>query len=91
MPFVQSIILLSMILFIGAAYFIISHGVDYVAWPRLNPLDDVIHYKGKGYSSGNKGRGLFSQRGALNGNVPIHKNKKESVTEIELGHRKRVD
>lgn len=34
--------------------FITSHGIDYVNWPRLNSLEKVIYYDGKGYSSGSK-------------------------------------
>jgi len=38
-------------------YYITAHGVDYVAWPRLNSLNEVIAYSGKGYESKKHGRG----------------------------------
>lgn len=41
----------------GLCYFVFSHGIDYVAWPRLNSLQDVIMFNGKGHVSGRHGRG----------------------------------
>lgn len=41
----------------GLCYFVFSHGIDYVAWPRLNSLQDIIMYKGQGHISGKHGRG----------------------------------
>ena len=35
---------------------ILNNGVDYVAWPRLVVLDEVLAYSGKGYESGRRGR-----------------------------------
>ena len=34
------------------------HGIEYVNWPRLQPLTDVIYYEGPGFRSGRKGMGL---------------------------------
>jgi hypothetical protein len=38
--------------------FILIHGIDYVAWPRLIPLTDVIYYDGLGFRSGRHGMGI---------------------------------
>ncbi|KAI0662534.1 SacI homology domain-containing protein [Cubamyces menziesii] len=38
--------------------FIFVHGIEYVNWPRLQPLTDVIYYEGPGFRSGRKGMGL---------------------------------
>lgn len=41
---------------IGSAQFIISRGLDYVAWPTLNRPDETIFYDGPGFKSGARGR-----------------------------------
>ncbi|GAA98455.1 uncharacterized protein L969DRAFT_61487 [Mixia osmundae IAM 14324] len=71
---------------ISTAY-IAAHGVDYVAYPRLNPLTDIITYDGKGYESGRKGRASFAALARLP--ATMHR-KMESLAEVELG-KKRVD
>lgn len=38
--------------------FIFVHGIDYVNWPRLQPLTDIIYYDGPGFRSARKGTGL---------------------------------
>ncbi|PSR80729.1 hypothetical protein PHLCEN_2v6645 [Hermanssonia centrifuga] len=38
--------------------FIFIHGIEYVNWPRLLPLSDIVHYDGPGYRSGHAGKGL---------------------------------
>ena len=38
--------------------FIFVHGIEYVNWPRLLPLSDIVHYDGPGFRSGNKGKGF---------------------------------
>lgn len=38
--------------------YILGHGIEYVAWPRLNPPTDFLFYDGPGYKSGAKGRGF---------------------------------
>lgn len=47
-----------MSLFAGAVALnhILNNGVDYVAWPRLVVLDEVLAYSGKGFESGRRGR-----------------------------------
>jgi phosphatidylinositol 4-phosphatase len=34
------------------------NGVNYVNWPRLIPLTDVIEYNGPGANMGKRGRGI---------------------------------
>ena len=46
-----------------ALYYITAHGIDYVSWPRLNQLGQVINYSGKGFESARKGRGPASFHG----------------------------
>ena len=41
-----------------ALIFMLLHGIDYVAWPRLIPPTDIIYYSGPGYRSGQNGKGL---------------------------------
>ena len=70
------------------------HGIDYVAWPRLLPPTDIIHYSGPGYRSGQNGKGLGGKLMAS-----IEKSKwlksgarRVKVEEVELGTvKKRVD
>ena len=38
--------------------FIFVHGIDYVNWPRLQPLTDIIYYDGPGYRAHRHGMGL---------------------------------
>ncbi|KAI0095261.1 SacI homology domain-containing protein [Irpex rosettiformis] len=38
--------------------FIFVHGIQYVNWPRLLPLVDIIHYDGPGFRSGHRGKGF---------------------------------
>jgi hypothetical protein len=47
-------------LFTISLAFITVHGIDYVAWPRLNPPTDIIYYSGPGFRSGHHGKGLGS-------------------------------
>lgn len=76
--------------------FIVIHGIDYVAWPRLNPPTDVIYYTGPGYRSGHHGKGLKGHaepswkhsKGLAGG----RRQAKSNVEEVELGTiKKRVD
>lgn len=53
----------NLLLFLASGYYLVSHGVDYVAWPRLRPLTDTINYSGKGYFSGRHGRGFAASGG----------------------------
>lgn len=41
-----------------AMAYIITHGIDYVSWPKLLPPTDIIYYTGPGFRSGHHGKGL---------------------------------
>lgn len=81
--------------------FIVLHGIDYVNWPRLIPLDDAIHYSGPGFRSGQKGKGLnFGVKGDDVGGkigasatkfLSTGRKRTHSHGEIELGNKQRVD
>ena len=79
-----------------AMIFMIIHGIDYVSWPRLNPLTDIIYYTGPGYRSGHHGKGLGGPHGTLPSwkLLPprIKRAHRVAVDEVELGTiKKRVD
>jgi len=75
-------LLFNLALFLGSGYYLVSHGVDYVAWPRLRPLTDTINYSGKGYFSGRHGRGFAASGGHKVGG----KNKRLEVAHsVDLG------
>ena len=76
--------------------FIFAHGIEYVNWPRLLPLSDIVHYDGPGFRSGHKGKGLgiaaFDSRSAK----PLVATKTRrrapgKLEEIEMGTKSRVD
>ncbi|RDB28469.1 Uncharacterized protein C19F5.03 [Hypsizygus marmoreus] len=77
--------------------FILIHGIDYVSWPRLIPLIDVIYYSGPGFRSAHHGKGLNGNKDKM----AIAKRarwlagprrSKVGVEELELGDiKKRVD
>jgi len=50
--------LLWFFLFAVAAVFMLIHGIEYVSWPRLIPLSDIIYYNGPGFRSAHHGKGL---------------------------------
>lgn len=79
-----------------ALVFILIHGIDYVAWPRLNPPTETIYYTGPGFRSAHNGKGikgsgagaatLQRMKWASNGRV------RGAIEELELGTlKKRVD
>jgi phosphatidylinositol 4-phosphatase len=47
----------TILLFLSLA-FIVIHGIDFVSWPKLIPLDGVIYYTGPGYRSAHNGKGI---------------------------------
>jgi len=70
--------------------FIVIHGIDYVSWPRLLPLTDVIHYDGLGYRSGNNGKGFgISALDAKLGKAKGRKRAHSRLDEVEMGSRKK--
>jgi hypothetical protein len=75
--------------------FMVIHGVQYVAWPRLNPLTSVIYYDGPGFRSARNGMGLKATA-----HLDVHKKKWQdagkhrrglTVEEVELGTLKKSD
>ncbi|KAF8168250.1 inositol/phosphatidylinositol phosphatase [Crassisporium funariophilum] len=80
-----------------AATFMLIHGIDYVAWPRLNPPTDIIYYTGPGYRSAHHGKGLngksepsLKKTKWLSSGAKRVKN--NMIEEVELGTvKKRVD
>ncbi|KDR84844.1 hypothetical protein GALMADRAFT_107223 [Galerina marginata CBS 339.88] len=83
-------------LFSVAMVFIMVHGIDYVAWPRLNPPTDIIYYNGPGYRSGHHGKGLNGKdEPAWKKTKWVStsaKRAKANIEEVELGTmKKRVD
>ncbi|KAG8884578.1 hypothetical protein FRB97_003875 [Tulasnella sp. 331] len=81
--------------------YIFGHGVEYVAWPRLNPPVDALFYDGPGHKTGMHGRGKSLNRlplpswvkqnvlGTMKKMPVLHK-----LEEIEMGTtaaKKRVD
>ncbi|KAG5353447.1 hypothetical protein C0989_006603 [Termitomyces sp. Mn162] len=73
----------------SAFIFMFIHGIDYVSWPRLIPLTDVIYYNGPGFRSGNHGKGLKDNFGPKWLDT---KRTRMGAEHIELGEmKKRVD
>ncbi|KAH0590337.1 hypothetical protein H2248_000494 [Termitomyces sp. 'cryptogamus'] len=73
----------------AAFIFMFIHGIDYVSWPRLIPLTDVIYYNGPGFRSGNHGKGLKDNFGPKWLDT---KRTRMGAEHIELGEmKKRVD
>ncbi|TEB24153.1 hypothetical protein FA13DRAFT_1797518 [Coprinellus micaceus] len=83
--------LLWLSIFATAVAFIIIHGIQYVSWPRLNPLTDIIYYNG-GFRSAHNGKGLQATA-----HLDARKNKflttgklhKHPVEQVELGTLKK--
>lgn len=77
--------------------FILIHGIDYVSWPRLIPLTNVIHYNGPGFRSGYHGTGFGLDFGKLksgaNAQWMTHGIRRvdKQFEEIELGSKRHVD
>ncbi|KAF8807270.1 inositol/phosphatidylinositol phosphatase [Phlegmacium glaucopus] len=80
-----------------ASAFMLIHGIDYVAWPRLIPPTDVIYYSGPGYRSGHNGKGLNrrlapSMEKSRWLRPGARRVKANMIDEVELGTvKKRVD
>jgi len=77
--------------------FMFIHGLDYVAWPRLIPLTETIHYSGPGFRSGYHGTGFgvdFSKLKSSANAQWVTKGIRRSdmqMEEIELGSKRHVD
>jgi len=79
--------------------FILLHGIDYVAWPRLNPPTDIINYGGPGFRSAHHGKGIrgsvlnFGKLNSVSAKW-LSSGRRRAVSrveEIEMGTKKRVD
>lgn len=82
--------------------FIFVHGIDYVNWPRLQPLTDIIYYDGPGYRAHRHGMGLGLpaleklKAGAVASAKTMaeqqhRRAKSKKLEEIEMGTKERVD
>lgn len=71
--------------------FIFIHGIEYVNWPRLLPLSDIVHYEGPGFRSGHKGKGMgiaaFDSRQAATPILQVKTRRRapSKLEEIEMG------
>ncbi|TFK41302.1 inositol/phosphatidylinositol phosphatase [Crucibulum laeve] len=79
-----------------ALIFMLIHGIDYVAWPRLIPPTDVIYYNGPGFRSARNGMGLNPKVAGELGkqhNLWLGSGRVRTATEeVEMGTiKKRVD
>ncbi|CCM01619.1 uncharacterized protein FIBRA_03680 [Fibroporia radiculosa] len=78
--------------------FVFAHGIDYVNWPRLVPLTEIIYYNGPGYRSGNNGKGfsipalnIDKLKAASGSQAKGHRRAKSKLEEIEMGTKERID
>lgn len=81
--------------------FIFMHGIDYVNWPRLLPLTDIIYYDGPGFRSHRHGMGLGlpalekikagAAAQAKSMGEQHRRVKSKRLEEIEMGTKERVD
>ncbi|KAI0343986.1 hypothetical protein BDW22DRAFT_1327329 [Trametopsis cervina] len=75
--------------------FIFVHGIEYVNWPRLLPLSDIIYYDGVGFRSGNKGKGFgvpaLDPRRLASASKLNHKRGGSKLEVIEMGTLRKVD
>jgi len=77
--------------------FILIHGLDYIAWPRLLPPTEVIHYSGPGFRSGRHGTGFGLDFGKLKSGANAQwmtrgmRRSDMQMEEIELGAKRHVD
>lgn len=88
-------------MFFLSLVFIFAHGVEYVSWPRLLPLTDIIYYEGPGFRSGHAGKGLgipaldfgkFSANASRKAKMlASHQRAKSKLEEIEMGTKARLD
>jgi hypothetical protein len=63
------------------------HGVEYVSWPRLNRLDDVIYYDGPGFRS-HKAPKHPNYTDAAN---RARLSRPHRIEEVEMGSKKRTE
>ena len=77
--------LLWFLIFFFSLFYIRAHGVEYVSWPRLNPLDDVIYYDGPGFRSRKAPSNPAHQSAAGRGRLTTSKPQRTGMEEIEMG------
>ena len=77
--------LLWCLIFFLSFFYIRAHGVEYVSWPRLNPLDDVIYYDGPGFRSRKAPSHPAHQPAVARGKL-TSKPQRVGQEEIEMGH-----
>lgn len=71
--------------------YIFAHGVEYVAWPRLNPPIEAIYYSGPGFRSGRRGLWSLRTRRVVS-TLTQRKRANSRLEEVEMGStKKRVD
>jgi len=78
--------LLWCLIFSLSFFYIRAHGVEYVSWPRLNPLDDVIYYDGPGFRSRKAPSHPAHQPAVARGRLTTSKPQRVGMEEIEMGH-----
>jgi hypothetical protein len=84
-------------LVVVSTIFIFIHGLDYVAWPRLLPLTELIHYNGPGFRSGHHGMGFGLDFNKLKSGANAQwvtrgiRRSDMQMEEIELGAKRHVD
>ncbi|KAI0786098.1 SacI homology domain-containing protein [Abortiporus biennis] len=74
--------------------FIFIHGIEYVNWPRLLPLTDIIYYEGPGFRSGHNGKGFSHPALDLKVGSNLSRTRRRAgskLDEIEMGSKLRVD
>ena len=76
--------------------FIFLHGIDYVNWPRLQPLTDIIYYDGPGYRSAHHGKGIAGYFPQLEGQKAGERkatwlSEKKGAMPVDVEAKKRVD
>ena len=83
-----------MTLVVLSVVFIFIHGIEYVNWPKLLPLSDIVHYDGPGFRSGHNGKGMgipaLDSRSASRV-AAQHKRALSKLEEIEMGTKSRLD
>lgn len=68
--------------------FMVFHGIEYVAWPRLQPLTSIIYYDGPGFRSAHNGKGWANPQAQAK-KKELVANAKHLADEVELGTLKK--
>jgi phosphatidylinositol 4-phosphatase len=81
--------LLWFILLLAASTFIYLNGIEYVSWPRLKPLTNIIYYDGPGFRSAR--HGMFLNGKEMIGKVPKFSVKGDIPMSVLSTGKKHVD